>query len=298
MLQIVVSLFVACMLLLAPFAGPISPRATVTGQLNFTPIYQTETTAIVKVPRLNVRAGPGTSYRILGQVVQGTRLTVFDWTTQSQWLKIVTPTKITGWVSAPLVDVNPTPGLLQPASDTSPAPANSRSGVTSGARGSSIVPAYASQPFRPNTTTSREGYIHECHGAGDSALRQVPGNTPVQVVGKADYQPPGDEAATLGTGTFLKIRLWDGQYAWIRSENVQADPNALPVVSNQCEPYDRIDWTKVIRPTPTPTPQPPRESDGGRAGCCKICTKGKACGNTCISRGYTCHVGPGCACNG
>jgi hypothetical protein len=32
--------------------------------------------------------------------------------------------------------------------------------------------------------------------------------------------------------------------------------------------------------------------------CCKICTKGKACGNTCISRSYTCHVGPGCACNG
>ncbi len=33
-------------------------------------------------------------------------------------------------------------------------------------------------------------------------------------------------------------------------------------------------------------------------GCCRICTTGKACGNTCISRDKQCHVGPGCACDG
>jgi hypothetical protein len=32
--------------------------------------------------------------------------------------------------------------------------------------------------------------------------------------------------------------------------------------------------------------------------CCKVCSVGKACGNTCISRNKTCHVGPGCACDG
>jgi hypothetical protein len=32
--------------------------------------------------------------------------------------------------------------------------------------------------------------------------------------------------------------------------------------------------------------------------CCRICHKGKACGNTCISRDKICHVGPGCACDG
>jgi hypothetical protein len=31
--------------------------------------------------------------------------------------------------------------------------------------------------------------------------------------------------------------------------------------------------------------------------CCKICTIGKACGNTCIEATKTCHVGVGCACN-
>jgi len=35
----------------------------------------------------------------------------------------------------------------------------------------------------------------------------------------------------------------------------------------------------------------------GAKNCCKVCTIGKACGNTCISREYTCHVGPGCACD-
>ena len=34
------------------------------------------------------------------------------------------------------------------------------------------------------------------------------------------------------------------------------------------------------------------------AACCKVCTKGKACGNTCISQDENCHVGPGCACDG
>jgi hypothetical protein len=32
--------------------------------------------------------------------------------------------------------------------------------------------------------------------------------------------------------------------------------------------------------------------------CCKICSAGKACGNSCIARWKTCHKGKGCACNG
>ena len=31
--------------------------------------------------------------------------------------------------------------------------------------------------------------------------------------------------------------------------------------------------------------------------CCKVCSKGKACGNSCIRQSYTCHKGRGCACN-
>lgn len=33
-----------------------------------------------------------------------------------------------------------------------------------------------------------------------------------------------------------------------------------------------------------------------RRNCCKYCDRGKPCGDSCISRSYTCHKGPGCAC--
>jgi hypothetical protein len=32
--------------------------------------------------------------------------------------------------------------------------------------------------------------------------------------------------------------------------------------------------------------------------CCKVCSKGKACGDSCISRDKECHKGKGCACDG
>lgn len=34
------------------------------------------------------------------------------------------------------------------------------------------------------------------------------------------------------------------------------------------------------------------------ARCCKVCRKGKACGDTCIARNKVCHLPPGCACDG
>jgi hypothetical protein len=47
-------------------------------------------------------------------------------------------------------------------------------------------------------------------------------------------------------------------------------------------------------PRAGPSPEFP---GSGPKTCCKVCTIGKACGDTCISRHYTCHVGPGCACD-
>lgn len=34
-----------------------------------------------------------------------------------------------------------------------------------------------------------------------------------------------------------------------------------------------------------------------RSECCKICSKGKACGDSCISRSYACRKAKGCACD-
>src|SRR5262245_41248068 len=40
----------------------------------------------------------------------------------------------------------------------------------------------------------------------------------------------------------------------------------------------------------TSQPPPPQ-------GCCRMCTTGKACGDTCIAKSLTCRAGVGCACN-
>lgn len=70
-----------------------------------------------------------------------------------------------------------------------------------------------------------------------------------------------------------------------------ADPVAPKAVTPKPTPVP------TVVPTPTPkidiVPEP-----APTTACCKICTKGKACGDTCISKSYTCHKGPGCACNG
>ncbi len=53
-----------------------------------------------------------------------------------------------------------------------------------------------------------------------------------------------------------------------------------------------------IAPTTTkPTTQTRTSTYSPKTTCCKVCSKGKACGNSCISRDKTCHQPPGCACN-
>jgi hypothetical protein len=41
-----------------------------------------------------------------------------------------------------------------------------------------------------------------------------------------------------------------------------------------------------------------RDTTKSSAACCKVCRRGKACGNTCIERDDVCHVSRGCACDG
>lgn len=42
----------------------------------------------------------------------------------------------------------------------------------------------------------------------------------------------------------------------------------------------------------------PEELSIAQGGCCRICRTGKACGNSCINRNYTCRQPRGCACDG
>ena len=51
-----------------------------------------------------------------------------------------------------------------------------------------------------------------------------------------------------------------------------------------------------VAPTPPPTMRSDSSSEPSGA-CCRVCTRGKACGNSCINRGYQCRQPPGCACD-
>jgi hypothetical protein len=48
---------------------------------------------------------------------------------------------------------------------------------------------------------------------------------------------------------------------------------------------DNVEWSDILVRNPSQV-------------CCKICKKGKACGNSCISFRKSCHQPVGCACNG
>lgn len=59
--------------------------------------------------------------------------------------------------------------------------------------------------------------------------------------------------------------------------------------------------TPYTYPTPSynyPTPSYNYPTPAATGACCKICTTGRACGDSCISASYTCHKPTGCACNG
>lgn len=46
------------------------------------------------------------------------------------------------------------------------------------------------------------------------------------------------------------------------------------------------------------TAAPQSQAHAFSASCCKTCRKGKACGNSCISKKKRCTRGAGCACDG
>ena len=53
-----------------------------------------------------------------------------------------------------------------------------------------------------------------------------------------------------------------------------------------------------LRSTPPAAQAPPAPAPTPARACCRVCRTGKACGDSCISRSYTCRKGAGCACNG
>ncbi len=275
-----------------PTSAPVAIQAVAATPIS-APVAQK---GIVNATALNVRAGPGTEFEIIGQLVLNECIDVLG--EQGGWLRVQQDTNPPGWCSQQyitLVDACPVAPQQAAAVEQPAAPAVAAVPPAS-VQPASVQPAsYIGQPFAPNAMVIKDTYLFECFGAGDNELRLATANTPVQVLGTGPFTPPYTE---LGSGPFLKNRIWDGQYAWIPAEAVGVDLAAQPVVSGICEDFDRIDWSVVTPPTATTAASRATDSPAPARSCCKVCRSGKACGDTCIAANRTCRVGPGCACNG
>lgn len=70
---------------------------------------------------------------------------------------------------------------------------------------------------------------------------------------------------------------------------------AAPALAAAPEPAPMTPWTEAV---PAATVEAPQASPAEVAtSCCKHCSKGKPCGNSCIARDKTCRAPPGCACS-
>jgi hypothetical protein len=123
---------------------------------------------------------------------------------------------------------------------------------------------------------------------------------------------PGTDYPVVGqvtSGQLVEVRACNPEHTWyqlgagqwILADFVQHAPDVpvadiIPTPPPTNTPIPPT-WTPAPLPTVTFTPAFVAPTAAPRV-CCKICTTGKACGNSCISRNYTCHQPPGCACDG
>jgi uncharacterized protein YraI len=109
---------------LAP--GPTEPSVTDTPTPTNIPIPQAD--AVVTATTLNLRAGPGTQYGIVGQLREGDALTVTGKNNEAcDWLQVVTTGEIEGWVTSqfvilqvPCADIPIVPTPTPPPTQTAP----------------------------------------------------------------------------------------------------------------------------------------------------------------------------------
>jgi hypothetical protein len=290
----------------------LTPTASRTPVPTFTP---TPIPPAVVPDTVNVRKGPGTNYDAMGSVPAGSKVSLVARNADGTWYR----RREGGWIRGDLLqqvprdlpvdyDYLPPPTVVPTgttAARSAPAVAVAQSPGPQPVRTSApVYPSACYQTFKPNTVTRGESQLYECFGTGTSPLRTISPSTPVQALGRGNFLPSGSDAEKLGHGPYLKIRVWSGQWAWIRADNIAIDLNSLPEVSPQCEVCERI----TFPPTAVPPPSPPPDTDrGGTRGpdgvspgpfCCRVCSNSQACGNGCIPWSHTCRQWPGCACQG
>ena len=212
--------------------------------------------AIVLAEMLNVRERPELTSNVIAALGRQECVEILG--QENGWVQVGLTAEKTGWCRGDFVQevaVCPTPAPPDPyaVGGAVSVPVGSESAPVSAV----ATPTRAAlSPLAPNATVVTSTNLHECFGGGWDELRYVRAGTPVQVLGAGPFVPPGSQANDMGPGPYVKIRLWDGQYAWIAAQAVGVDAASAAQISGQCEAGDRIDWSLITPPTPTPMPAP------------------------------------------
>lgn len=108
----------------------------------------------------------------------------------------------------------------------------------------------------------------------------------------------------LGGGTYCDC---NPGYKWItnppscieiiQKDKTQTKTNKATSNSDAPSAQSRSVQAAISAPLISPIEPPITHVEKKIDYCCKHCSTGKACGDSCISRSYTCHKGPGCACD-
>ena len=201
--------------------------------------------AVVLADMLNVRERPDLAGNVIAALGRQECVDILG--QQDGWVRVSLPAAKSGWCFGQYVQevaVCPTPAAPNP---------HAVGGASAAQSAPASAPTLAAQqPLKPNASVVMSTNLHECFGGGWDELRYVRAGTPVQVLGAGPFAPPGNHAAEMGPGPYVKIRLWDGQFAWIAAKAVGVDAASIAQISGQCEPGDRIDWSAITPPTPRP----------------------------------------------
>src|SRR5579859_1456654 len=117
------------------------------------------TDGTANVENLNVRCGPGGSYRDIGKLPKGTRVEVVE--KKGEWAQIRPTPECSGWIAAELVDVEAAP-VPVPVAAPVPVPAANSGEIVTPAVAAPIAPSVSVVNTDPDVLVSyavKDGYL-------------------------------------------------------------------------------------------------------------------------------------------
>ncbi|MFN0068986.1 MAG: SH3 domain-containing protein [Limisphaerales bacterium] len=157
-------------------------------------------TGSLKVRRLNVRAGPGEEFSVVGRIEQGTE--VREVARQEEWIQIAPPPGILGFVAGPYLEVE-VPTEKQPPAATAPP-------ETSAPASAAALPAGTATPAAPQVTPAPPPQESVSSAPAPAAATHVPDATHAAAPGilmAGTPSVPVAEPAPMSSGSSLKALL-------------------------------------------------------------------------------------------